>query len=105
MKYVIDCSVAFKWVVAEPDTDKAIRLRDDYRLGTTDLLAVDIFPSEVANALVVAEWNARISPGQAAAFFADIAKTMPRLAPALPDLLPAAIAIGASSHCSVYDCL
>jgi hypothetical protein len=55
MKKVIDCSTAFKWVVAEPDTDKAIRLRDDYRNGLVELLAPDLFPTEIANALLVAD--------------------------------------------------
>lgn len=39
MKYVIDTSVAFKWVVAESLADKAIRLRDDFRNAVHELLA------------------------------------------------------------------
>ena len=31
MKYVLDSSVAFKWLVPELDTDKALRLLDDYQ--------------------------------------------------------------------------
>jgi predicted nucleic acid-binding protein len=31
MKYVIDTSVAFKWVVPEIDSDNATRLRDDFQ--------------------------------------------------------------------------
>ena len=31
MKLVLDASTALKWVLVEPDSDKAIRLRDDYR--------------------------------------------------------------------------
>jgi hypothetical protein len=49
MRYVLDTSVAFKWVVAEPDADKAIRLREDFRNGIHELLAPDIFPAEMAN--------------------------------------------------------
>lgn len=64
MKYVIDSSVAFKWVVAEPDADKADRLRQDFRNGVLDLLAPDIFPAEIANALLMAERRGRIAPGQ-----------------------------------------
>jgi len=30
MKYVVDASVAFKWVVVEIDDDKANRLREGY---------------------------------------------------------------------------
>ena len=54
MKYVIDSSVAFKWEVVEVDSDKARRLRDGSRNGTHELLAPDLFPSEIANSLVVA---------------------------------------------------
>jgi len=38
MRYVIDSSVAFKWVVREVDSDKADRLRDDFRNAIHDLL-------------------------------------------------------------------
>ena len=30
MKYILDCNIAFKWFVPELDSDKAIRLRDEY---------------------------------------------------------------------------
>jgi hypothetical protein len=31
MKYVLDSSVALKWVLPEADSAKAIRLRDEYK--------------------------------------------------------------------------
>jgi hypothetical protein len=34
MRYTLDSSTAFKWYVAEPDADKALRIRDDARAGT-----------------------------------------------------------------------
>ena len=37
MKYVIDSSVAFKWVVPEPDSDKADRIREDLRQAVHEL--------------------------------------------------------------------
>jgi hypothetical protein len=43
MKYVLDSSVALKWVLHEADSGKAIRLRDDYSNGIHELLAPDIF--------------------------------------------------------------
>ena len=55
MKYVIDTSVGFKWVVTEIDSDKATRLRDDFNNAIHDLLAPDFFPTEIANALAVAD--------------------------------------------------
>ena len=38
MKRVIDSSVAFKWEVPETDSDKATRLRDDFRQAVHNLL-------------------------------------------------------------------
>ncbi len=38
MKYVLDSSVALKWVLPELDSAKAIALRDDYRNQVHDLL-------------------------------------------------------------------
>lgn len=49
MEYVIDSSVAFKWFVAEVDTDRAIRLRDDFLTGAIELVAPDFFPIEIAH--------------------------------------------------------
>ena len=51
MKYVIGSSVAFKWVVRELDTDRAVRLRDDFQKTIHELLAPDVFPVELAHAL------------------------------------------------------
>jgi hypothetical protein len=51
MKYVLDSSVALKWLLHEPDSDKAIQLREDARNGVHELLAPDIFPTEVLNSL------------------------------------------------------
>jgi predicted nucleic acid-binding protein len=55
MKYVLDSSVAFKWVVPEQFSDKAQLLRDDFRNTVHDLLAPDVFPAELAHALTRAE--------------------------------------------------
>ena len=44
MKYVIDASTAFQWEVPEPDSLKAIQLREDYRNGIHELISPDIFP-------------------------------------------------------------
>src|SRR4029077_1837972 len=61
MKYVLDSSVALKFVLPEVDSGKAIRLRDDYRKSIHNLISPDIFTSEVANGLVSAERSARIT--------------------------------------------
>jgi len=44
MRYVIDSSVAIKWVVPEPYSDKARQLRVDYENAVHDLIAPNVFP-------------------------------------------------------------
>jgi len=65
MRYVIDSSVAFKWVVPEPYSDKARQLRADYENAVHDLLAPNVFPIEVGHALTRAERQKRIPVGSA----------------------------------------
>lgn len=55
MKYVLDSSVALKWVLSEVDSAKALRLLDDYQNAIHELLSPDIFFPEVANGLASAE--------------------------------------------------
>lgn len=104
MKYVLDSSVALKWVLAEPDSPKAKQLRDDFRNRIHELLAPDIFQVEIAHALTRAERQGRIVPPQAGIFWADIMSIPPRLESAGP-LIPRAIQISSSIRIGVYDCL
>ena len=67
MKIVIDSSVTIKWVLTEPDSDKALRLRDDLRKSVHELLSPDIFTVEASHALTRAERQLRIPMGQARA--------------------------------------
>jgi predicted nucleic acid-binding protein len=62
MKYILDSSVAFKWLVLENDTAKALRLRDDFRSRVVELLAPDILPVEVVHSLTRAERQGRVTP-------------------------------------------
>jgi predicted nucleic acid-binding protein len=104
MKYVLDSSVALKWVLAEAESGKAIRLRDQYRNGIHQLLAPDIFPSEIANGLVSAERQKRIRTGEAAIFLNDVLSAAPVLYPS-PPLLIRAMEIAIPSKRAVYDCI
>jgi predicted nucleic acid-binding protein len=104
MRYVLDASVAFKWEVPEPDSDKANRLRDDFRNAVHELLAPDFFPQELAHALTRAERQGRIAVGQAAVFWADAMTTPPALL-SVTSLTPRAISISSSLRIGVYDCL
>jgi predicted nucleic acid-binding protein len=80
-------------------------LRDDFRNAVHQLLAPDLFPTEVANALLVAQRRGRILPGQGPIFLADLLTTLPHIHPSLPDLAPRAYTIAELTQASVYDCL
>jgi predicted nucleic acid-binding protein len=104
MKYVLDSSVAVKWVVREVDSDKADLLRADAQNGIHELLSPDVFPVEVAHALTRAERQARIPVGQARNLLADVLTTALRFFPYRP-LLARAIDISSAVRMGVYDCL
>jgi predicted nucleic acid-binding protein len=104
MKYVLDASVALKWVLAEADSPKALSIRDDFRNQRYELLAPDIFAVEVAHALTRAERKGIIKPPQAIRLLTDVLSTPLPLHPYLP-LLPRAVAISSAMRCGVYDCL
>lgn len=104
MKYVIDTSVAIKTVIAEPDSAKAIQLRDNYNNAVHDLIAPDLYPTEICNVLMMAERTGKIRTGEAAALLADFILDLPALIDAVP-LLPRALEIAQKYRQSVYDCL
>ncbi len=103
MNYVLDASVALKWVLPEADSDKARRLRDDSRNRVHFLLAPDFFPVEIAHALT--RRTQKIVPvGYAKGFLADIMQTPPALHPYL-SLLARTTAISSETRLGVYDCV
>jgi predicted nucleic acid-binding protein len=104
MKYVLDSCVALKWVLAEPDSDKAIQVRDDYNRGIHELLAPDILLVEVAHALARAERRGIIHAPDGARRLQNISNNSPLLLPYL-SLLPTAFAIASQFRVGVYDCL
>ena len=104
MKYVLDSSVALKFVLPEVDSAKAIRLRDEYRQGVHDLIAPDIFTPEVANGLASAERQARTKAGEAVLLLHDIILNTPAIHASAP-LLARAVEVSISTRQAVYDCI
>jgi predicted nucleic acid-binding protein len=104
MKYVLDSSVAFKWVVTEALSDKAQAVRDDYRNNLHELLSPDIFPIEIAHALTRAERQGRLTAPQSGVLLADVLSTAPKLFSSLL-LLRRAVEISSQLRIGVYDCL
>lgn len=92
MKYVLDISVALRWVIPSPLSAKALQLRDDYLHQLHELLAPDIFSAEAASGLTKAERQKLIAVGQAAVYYGKIATATPALH-AYGPLIPRALAI------------
>jgi predicted nucleic acid-binding protein len=102
--YVIDSSVAVKWVLPELDTPQVLALRDDAWNGVHDIIAPDLFASEVAHALTKAERRKIIPVGDAATHLFDILQNGPALHTFLP-LLPRAVEISSATRVAVTDCV
>jgi hypothetical protein len=49
MRFVLDSNVAFKRRVQETGSDKACRLREEFRQKLHELIAPDFFPIELAH--------------------------------------------------------
>lgn len=104
MKYVLDTSVALKWVLQEQDSALALRLRDEARAGVHELLAPDLFPVEVAHSLTRAERRGRIRQQDGWPFWQVLMTDAPTLHPYLP-LMPRAYALSSTFRIGLYDCL
>lgn len=104
MKYVLDSSVALKWVLTEPDSAKANQLRADFRNAIHELLAPDVFPVEIAHSLTRAERQGRILAPQSGVLLTDVLTSCPALHPSF-SLLLRATEISSRLRIGVYDCL
>jgi predicted nucleic acid-binding protein len=104
MTYVLDTSVDVKTFIQEPDSAQAVRLRNEYHQGVHDLIAPDIFPTEMCNVLMILERSGKIKPGDADVFFSQFLCQLPPLVAAVP-LLPRALELAKQFRQTVYDCL
>jgi predicted nucleic acid-binding protein len=102
MTYVLDASVAIKWVIVEPDSNKATRLREDYRNALHDLIAPESFAIECAYSLTKKQ-RQRLLP-DSRALWDEIMIDAPVLAPVLP-LMDRALDISITTRHNFYDCL
>lgn len=102
MNYVVDASVALKWVIDEVDSDKARQLRDEFRNGTCSAFAPDFFAVECGHAIFRAERKRLITPGQSSLLLADLLLDCPLLRESLP-LVARAAAIVSVVPVGFYD--
>ena len=99
--YVVDASVAVKWLIDEPHSKQAARLLDDDLI----LAAPELIFAEVANAL----WAIALRGGIAAASIREalhILDDAPLVVPCtMKQLMPAAARLAIDLEHPVYDCM
>ena len=100
MSWVVDASIAVKWVIPEVLSDLADRIRD----GEDDVLAPDLLLVEVANALWRKTAAREISPREADSAFDLVRRSGIDLRPTGP-LLPRAMDVARRLDHPVYDCV
>jgi predicted nucleic acid-binding protein len=103
MIYVLDASVAIKWVLPEVDSAKAVLLRDEYRRGTHRLIAPDVFVPEIAHGLTKAERRGALPVGMAESLVVSMLNHLPGLHSSLP-LVQRAVQIASHARIAAYDC-
>ena len=104
MKYVLDASTAVRWVLKNPLTPRALRLRDEYQRQIHELIAPAHFPHEIASALTKAERQKVIAVGDAHPLIKDILNTPPGLH-AVDPLFYRAVDLSSQTRSAFYDCL
>jgi predicted nucleic acid-binding protein len=104
MRYVLDSSVALKWVLPERDSDKALRLRDRYRVGSDQFIAPDFFPVECGHGLFRAERRGILASGQPSRLLTSILVDRPQLY-GVGHLLARAAGICSHIRKGFYDCV
>ena len=102
--FVLDCSVAAKWVLPEPDRAPALQLFERYESGEISLIAPDLLLAEFASLLAKRCRRKQISTGQASEAF----QLMTRCAPRLFDMRPRpyrALQLSLDHQMSLWDCV
>jgi predicted nucleic acid-binding protein len=104
MRFILDSSVALKWVLPDQDSAKAIRLRDEFHAGLHELLAPDVLPIEVGHALTKAETRQVIATPHGWALWQAVMADCPALAGSI-SLMPRTYEISSRLRIGAYDCL
>lgn len=102
---VVDASVGAKWVLAEPDSDRALALLASASRGDTSLLAPDVYVPEVTNIL----WKSShlrgdLTRDEARDALDRLLETVPPLTPAA-GLAAQALELALAFEHPSYDCL
>jgi predicted nucleic acid-binding protein len=100
MKYVLDSSVALKWVLPEKDSDKAIALRD----AGHEFHAPDVFAVEIGHVLSKAFRQKKLTEAEAFQDLTDLLDSRPALHSSMR-LLARAFEMSLQTRCTLYDAL
>lgn len=104
MRYVLDASVALKWVLDEPNVDPALALREEFVNQKIELIAPDIFPIEVAHVISKGFRTRQFSADEADAYLTDLTTSLPDLVTS-QSLLQRAFQISKHTRTGIYDAL
>ena len=102
MRYVLDCSVAVKWFVPEPDSGLARRLLRDH--GTAAFLAPALIVGEVGHAVRKLAFGKELTADQARGVIADFLSLGIQTVP-LASLATDAIQLALDHSATFYDAL
>ena len=102
--FVVDASVAIKWVVREPGTDEAMSLLKIFEARHVKLVAPRQIAEEVASALSKAFRQKRISKREAEHAFQEFEAHAPKLNDDV-NLVGLALALSLQHQISLWDCL
>jgi predicted nucleic acid-binding protein len=102
--FVLDCSVAAKWVLPEPDREPALALFERYASGDVLLIAPDLLLTEFASLISKRARRKQISAAQARGAFALMSKCAPQLVETRP-LLQRALNLSLERQLSLWDCV
>ena len=102
--FVLDCSVAAKWVLPEPGSAAALRWFNRYAAGEILLIAPDILLAEFASLLAKHHRRKLLTATQSRDAFILLTKCAPRLYEVRPRLFRA-LELSLSFQLSLWDCL
>ncbi len=100
---VLDCSVAAKWILPEPDRAAALRLLDGYEAGEVALIAPDLLLAEFASLVARRNRRKQLTAEQAQ----EASRLMGKCAPRLFDTcsrLPHALELSRRYCLSLWNC-
>jgi predicted nucleic acid-binding protein len=101
---VVDCSVAAKWVLAEPGEVEAFRLLNEQALGELSLIAPDLLLMEFAGLIAKRTRRKQMPVAEATQAFRLMEESELRLFESRP-LLGHALDLALNNQMSLWDCV